>query len=119
MASMFLAVSMNVSPFDRLLPEAEKSTVSAPSRRAASEKLVSRAGRSLEEQIGERPAGQHRHLLLAAARRFFERHGRVEDRLISSADRLSRSNKCRRVQAAGTVPSSKVSRLMRVPAVAW
>ena len=37
---MFLAVSMNVSPFDRLLPEEEKSTVSAPSRRAASEKLV-------------------------------------------------------------------------------
>ena len=37
---MFLAVSMNVSPFDRLLVEAEKSTVSAPSRRAASEKLV-------------------------------------------------------------------------------
>ena len=36
---MFLAVSMNVSPFDRLLVEAEKSSVSAPSRRAASEKL--------------------------------------------------------------------------------
>ena len=40
MASMFLAVSMNVSPFDRLLPEDEKSIVSAPKRRAASEKLV-------------------------------------------------------------------------------
>ena len=40
MASMFLAVSMNVSPLERLLVEAEKSTVSAPSRRAASEKLV-------------------------------------------------------------------------------
>ena len=39
-ASMFLAVSMIVSPFDRLLAAAEKSTVSAPSRRAASEKLV-------------------------------------------------------------------------------
>ena len=37
---MFLAVSMNVSPFDRLLVEAVKSTVSAPNRRAASEKLV-------------------------------------------------------------------------------
>ena len=39
-ASMFLAVSMNVSPFDRLLVEAEKSSVSAPNRRAASPKLV-------------------------------------------------------------------------------
>ena len=37
---MFLAVSINVSPFDRLLPEDEKSIVSAPSRRAASAKLV-------------------------------------------------------------------------------
>ena len=36
---MFFAVSMNVSPFDRLLVEAEKSSVSAPSRRAASVKL--------------------------------------------------------------------------------
>ena len=31
---------MNVSPLDRLLPEDENSTVSAPNRRAASEKLV-------------------------------------------------------------------------------
>ena len=40
MASRFRAVSMNDSPFDRLLVDAEKSTTSAPSRRAASEKLV-------------------------------------------------------------------------------
>ena len=40
MASMFLAVSMNVSPLERLLVEAEKSSVSAPSRRAARPKLV-------------------------------------------------------------------------------
>ena len=37
---MFFAVSMKVSPFETLLVEAEKSTVSAPKRRAASEKLV-------------------------------------------------------------------------------
>ena len=40
MASMFLAVSMNVSPLERLLLEAVKSSVSAPSRRAARAKLV-------------------------------------------------------------------------------
>ena len=40
MASMFLAVSMKVSPLERLLLEAEKSSVSAPSRRAARAKLV-------------------------------------------------------------------------------
>ena len=40
MASMFFAVSMNVSPFERLLLEAVKSTTSAPSRLAARPKLV-------------------------------------------------------------------------------
>ena len=39
-ASRLRAVSMNDSPLERLLVEAEKSTTSAPSRRAASEKLV-------------------------------------------------------------------------------
>ena len=37
---MFLAVSMNVSPLDRLDVDEAKSIVSAPRRRAASEKLV-------------------------------------------------------------------------------
>ena len=37
---MFLAVSMNVSPLVRLLPEEEKSIVSAESRLAARAKLV-------------------------------------------------------------------------------
>ena len=37
---MFLAVSMNDSPLLRLEPPGEKSTVSAPSRRAARPKLV-------------------------------------------------------------------------------
>ena len=39
-ASRLRAVSMNDSPLERLLVEAEKSTTSAPSRRAANEKLV-------------------------------------------------------------------------------
>ena len=40
MASMFFAVSMNVSPFAVLEPLGEKSSVSAPSRRAARPKLT-------------------------------------------------------------------------------
>ncbi len=78
-ASMFLAVSMNVSPFDRLLPEAEKSIVSAAQPPGGQRKAGSRAGRGLEEQVGKGLAGQQRQLLLAAGGRFLERHGRVED----------------------------------------
>ena len=78
MASMFLAVSMNVSPFDRLLPEAEKSTVSAPNRRAASEKLVRvRVDGSKNRFAQVRPASDDRRFS-AAAGGFFERYGRVE-----------------------------------------
>ena len=57
-ASMFLAVSMNVSPLDRLLPDDEKSTVSAPSRRAAREKLVCGAGEVSKNRLAQsgRPA---------------------------------------------------------------
>jgi hypothetical protein len=40
MASMFLAVSIKVSPFDWLEVADAKSIVSAPRRLAASEKLV-------------------------------------------------------------------------------
>ena len=81
MASMFLAVSMNVSPFDRLLPEAEKSTVSAPSRRAASEKLVRVRVEASKNRLAQVLPREDRNLLRAAGRRFFERHGRVENRV--------------------------------------
>ena len=68
MASMFLAVSMNDSPFDRLDPLGEKSCVSAESRLAARLKLVRVLRRILEEQVEYDPALQGRHLLAAARR---------------------------------------------------
>ena len=61
---MFLAVSMNVSPLDRLLVPAEKSSVSAPSRRAARAKTGPRAGGILEEQVDAGLAGQQREFAL-------------------------------------------------------
>ena len=76
---MFLAVSMNVSPFERLLVEAEKSIVSAPSRRAASAETGPRPRRILEEQVDASLAGQQRHLPLPRRDRLLELGGRVED----------------------------------------
>ena len=68
MASIFLAVSMTVSPLAVLLPDDENSTVSAPSRRAASEKLLRVRVLILKEQIGQRPAGKHLQLLAGSRR---------------------------------------------------
>ena len=76
---MFLAVSMNVSPLDRLLPEEENSTVSAPSRRAASEKLLRvRVEFSKNRLASVRPASTL-DLPPAAVGGFFERLGRIEN----------------------------------------
>ena len=52
-ASMFLAVSMNVSPLLVLEPLGEKSSASAPSRRAARPKLRPRARGRLEEEVDD------------------------------------------------------------------
>ncbi len=93
MASMFLAVSMNVSPLDRLLPDEEKSIVSAPSRRAASEKLVRvRVEFSKNRFAQVRPArtGSFR-VQLAVASLNVPALSRMT--LISSAERLSRSSR--------------------------
>ena len=49
---MFLAVSMNVSPFDRLLP-AEKIDRIGPQPPRGQRKAGARAGRVLEEQVGQ------------------------------------------------------------------
>ena len=114
-ASMFLAVSMNVSPFDRLLPEEEKSIVSAPSRRAASEKLVRVRVEFSKNRLAQvRPARIGIFCAqLAVASLNVTALSRMM--LISSADRLSTSNRCRRVQAAGTAPISSTSVLMVLP----
>ena len=66
---MFLAVSMNVSPFDVLLPVEEKSTVSAPSRRAASEKLFRVRVQFSKNRLASVRAGQNRQLPPAAVGR--------------------------------------------------
>ena len=80
MASMFFAVSITVSPFDRLLVAAEKSIVSAPRRRAASAKLVSRSGRVLEEQVAVGNTTEDGDLSGSRDEGFFEDLGLVEDR---------------------------------------
>jgi hypothetical protein len=106
---------MNVSPFDRLEPDAEKSTVSPPSRRVANEKLVrvrvefskNRLATVLPVSNGSfcRQPPVASLSITAVSRTMF----------ISSAERLSRSSKCRRVQAAGIVPMSYVSMLIGNP----
>src|SRR4029079_19517471 len=111
----FLAVSMKVSPFDRLLPEAEKSTVSAPNRRAAREKLVRvRVEGSKNKLAQQRPVSSDSFCrqptvasLNAAAL------SRIS--VNSSADRSSSPSKCRRVQDAGTAPISRISVLILRP----
>ncbi len=109
---MFLAVSMNVSPFDKLLPDAEKSIVSAPKRRAASEKLVRVRVEDSKNKLAQvRPA---RMGIFCAQLPVDSLNVTALSRmtLISSADRLSTSNRCRRVQAAGTTPRSIAAVLM-------
>jgi diguanylate cyclase (GGDEF)-like protein len=78
-ASMFLAVSMTVSPLAVLLPEDENSTVSAPRRRAASEKLLRVRVLFSKNRVRQRAAGKHLDLPPAAVGRVFERLGGVED----------------------------------------
>ena len=106
MASMFLAVSMKVSPLERLLLEAVKSSVSAPSRRAARAKLVRVRVEFSKNKLQQvlparaailRPPWSSMRRKTAALSRI---------RVISSAERSSRPSKCRRVQHAGTLPNS-------------
>ena len=106
MASRFLAVSMNVSPFETLLVPAVKSIVSAPSRRAASPKLVrvrvefskNRLTHVLPVNSGDfrGPSTSRRRNTVALSR----------INRISSAERSSNPNRWRRFQNGGTVPKS-------------
>ena len=106
MASMFLAVSITVSPFERLLVAAEKSTTSAPSRRAASPKLVrvrvefskNKLTQVLPTSMGNlRCPWSNAFLNLSAVSRISK---------ISSAERSSSPNMCRCCQHAGTGSNS-------------
>ena len=79
-ASMFLAVSMNDSPFERLEPLGEKSCVSADSRLAARLKLVRvRVEFSKNKLKTIRPL-ESGNLLAAARRDLGERLGGIQDR---------------------------------------
>ena len=101
MASRFLAVSINDSPLDKLLVEAEKSITSAPRRRAAKEKLV----------FVRVEFSKNRFTIAAPDRTsIFSRHPCVASlhmtavsriRLISSAESSSKSSKWRCVQPVG------------------
>ena len=106
---MFLAVSMNVSPFDRLLVEAEKSSVSAPSRRAASEKLFRvrvEFSKNRLTQVLPVSSGIFRWPSAAAC---LNTSALSRISVISSAERSSRPKRCRRFQRAGTGPKSIVA----------
>ena len=106
---MFFAVSMKVSPFDRLLVEAEKSSVSAPNRRAARLKLFRvrvEFSKNRLTQVLPVSSGIFRSPS-AIARRNTSALSRM--RVISSADRSSRPNRCRRFHEAGIQPSSTIA----------
>src|SRR6185436_3215450 len=109
---MFIAVSTNVSPFDRLLPDEEKSTVSAPSRLPAREKLVRvRVEFSKNKLASVRPASTGiRSRQPAVAFLNISAASRIV--VTSSADRLSKSNSEVRVQDAGGEPISNTSALI-------
>ena len=108
-ASMFFAVSMNVSPFDRLLVEAEKSSVSAPSRRAASVKLFRvRVEFSKNRLTQVLPVSSESFRSPAAiARLNTSALSRTSE--ISSAESSSRPNRCCRFHRAGTAPRSTIA----------
>jgi len=105
-------VSMNVSPFDKLLPEEEKSMVSAPNRRAASEKLVRvRVEFSKNRFAHVRPA-RSGSFCVQSAEASLSRAAVSKIVVISSADSDSRSSKCRLVQESAAASNCTVAVLM-------
>ncbi len=103
MASMFLAVSIYVSPLARLLPLDENSTVSAPRRLAASEKLLRVRRGILKKEIRDRVAAQNIDLLAATVGRAAKRGGHVENDLEFLAGKLFQIEQMSRCHAAGIV----------------
>ena len=106
---MFFAVSMNVSPFERLLVEAEKSSVSAPSRRAARAKLfrvrVEFSKNRLTQVLPTSKGISARPPAVAC----WNTSALSRIRVISSAESSSRPSRCRRFQRSGTGPMSSVA----------
>ena len=79
-ASMFLAVSMNDSPLDRLEPLGGEVLGVGREPLGRQAEAGPGAGRVLEEQVEDDPALERGHLLAAARRDLGERLGGVEDR---------------------------------------
>ena len=112
-ASIVFAVSMTVSPLETLLPDDENSMVSPPRRRAASEKLLRvRVLLSKNKFASVRPL---RTWIFCRQPSVASLKASDVSRMqfSSSAERLSKSRRCRRVQTAGTVPKSKVALFIR------
>ena len=84
---------MIVSPFDRLRAEAEKSTVSAPNRRAASEKLVRVRVEASKNKLAQVLPARTGIFCLQPAVASLNVTAVSRIVLNSSGDRLSRSNK--------------------------
>ncbi len=100
---MFLAVSMNVSPFDRLLLEAVKSTTSAPSRLAARPKLVRVRVEFSKNRFEDVLPSKQGQLPAAAVGRLLEGKRRVENR------RQLFQRQALQVQEIATSPRVRVS----------
>ena len=80
MASMFLAVSMNVSPLDTTAARGRELDGVGPQPSGRQGKTVAGARGILEKQVGQRLALQCGEFSLAAARRRLERRGGIQNR---------------------------------------
>ncbi len=99
---------MKVSPFDRLLVEAEKSSVSAPSRRAANVKLFRVRVEFSKNRLTHVLPVSNESFRSPSAIACLNTSALSRIRVISSAESSSRPNKCRRFQSAGTGPKSTI-----------
>ena len=79
-ASMFRAVSMNDSPFERLEPLGGKVLRVGREPLGRQAEAGPRAGRVFEEQVEDDPALKRGHFLAAAGRNLGKRLGGIEDR---------------------------------------
>ena len=105
-ASMFLAVSMNDSPLERLEPLGGEVLGVGREPLGRQAEAGPRAGRVLEEQVEDDPALERGHLLAAARRDLGERLGGVEDRHdLLGATGPPGPSRCLRLQAAAPGPS--------------
>src|SRR5262245_60609712 len=104
---------MNVSPFDKLLPDAENSIVSAPNRRAAREKLVRVRVEFSKKRLQTVLPGNTETFCRQPPVASLKANAVSSTTRISSAERLSKSSKWRRVQTSGMATKSALTVLMK------